>query len=275
MNQVFVNEAFTKAINDYLDNKKLENGIEYNSFLVVFIRLLMTIYNELDIINPFMIGSEETLKSNLNKFGYSVVDINTLFDNLQKFYEIDKENIKLTVKKDNPFFITVQKQLVDMLIAKKMNFHLTEKDSEDFYKLLYTQNSIEPLIVSYNYLTASDVNEIDNYFHKQLAENIKIVEPEEKNILSYRAYEILNYPVDSITKMTKAELEKVNRQVYDFFKIRENAINKEYLLEKAIEEYEANQNKVSTGNGYVDILLVMGVICTIIMVITIITFVVI
>ena len=49
---------------------------------------------------------------------------------------------------------------------------------------------------------------------------------------------------------------------------------KEYLLEKAIEAIEREKNKVTSGNGYVDILLVMSVICTIIMVVGILTFVV-
>ena len=58
------------------------------------------------------------------------------------------------------------------------------------------------------------------------------------------------------------------------FKIRENAINKEYLLEKAIEAIERENNKITSGNGYVDILLVMSVICTIVMIVGIIAFIV-
>ena len=80
--------------------------------------------------------------------------------------------------------------------------------------------------------------------------------------------------MDDLNKMDNNELERVNHQIYDYFKIRENAINKEYLLEKAIEALERENNKITSGNGYVDILLVMSIICTIIMVVGIITFVV-
>ena len=69
-------------------------------------------------------------------------------------------------------------------------------------------------------------------------------------------------------------MERINHQVFDYFKIRENAINKEYLLEKAIEALERENNKVTSGNGYVDILLVMSIICTIVMIVGILTFVV-
>ena len=68
MNQVFVNEAFTKAIDDYLKNADNVQGIIYNSFLVVVVRMLVCIYSELDIVNPLVIGDEELLYKNLLSF---------------------------------------------------------------------------------------------------------------------------------------------------------------------------------------------------------------
>lgn len=275
MNQTFINAAFTKAINDYQNSKNEPEGIAYNSFLTVVIRLLVCIYSELDILNPLMTDNEGALKENLCKFGYSSVDLETFFNNLTEFEKIDSENEKLTIKKDNPYFVTIQKQIVDMLILKKLNFHLTEKEVVDFYNLLYTPNTNNALRLSFNFLTAKDVNEVEGYFKKQMKENVKIVEAKEKNILNIRAYEILGFTAESIYTMDSEQIDKLNHQVYDYFKIRENAINKEYLLEKAIEDYDREQNKVTSGNGYVDILLVMGVICTVIMVVSIITFLVI
>ena len=43
MKNVFVNEAFTIAINDYLNNKNSIEGVKFNTFMVVVIRLLMII----------------------------------------------------------------------------------------------------------------------------------------------------------------------------------------------------------------------------------------
>lgn len=272
--QTFINEAFTKAINDYQNSKNQPDGLIYNSFLVVVIRLLTSIYSELDIINPLMTNNQNALKENLLKFGYSSDKLENFFNNLEKFYIIDKENERLQVKKENMFFIIIQKQIVDMLICKKLNFHLTQKEVKAFYDLLYTTNCKEPIKVSYNYLYAKDVNEIDNYFKKQMQENVKVVEAKEKKLLNLRAYEILNYNIDDINNMEQEQIDKINRQVYDYFKIRENAINKEFLLEKAIIEYDKEKNKVTSGNGYVDIILVMSVICTAVMLISVLVFVV-
>ena len=273
--QVFINEAFTKAINDYLNSVDNPKGIVYNSFLVVVIRLLIIIYSELDIVNPMVINDEELLKNNLAKYGYSKNSLDIFFSDLQVYYDLEKDNENKIIKIKNPYFIEVQKELIDMFIAKKMNYNLKEKEVKDFYGLLYTPYSINPLQVSYNFLMADDVLEIDNYFKKQMKENVKVVVPREKHYLNVKAYELLNYSMDQINNMDASEIDRVNHQVYDYFKIRENAINKEYLLDKAIEAIEREQNKVTSGNGYVDILLVMSIICTVIMVVGIITFIVI
>lgn len=273
--QVFINEAFTKAINDYLKSVEQPKSVVYNSFLVVVIRLLIIMYSELDIVNPMVINDEDLLKNNLAKYGYSKNNLDIFFSDLQVYYELAKDNENKTIKVKNPYFITVQKELIDMLIAKKLNFHLKEKEVQDFYSLLYTPYSRNPLQVSYNFLMADDVLEIDNYFKKQMKENVKVVVPREKHYLNVKAYELLNYSMDQINNMDANEIDRVNHQVYDYFKIRENAINKEYLLDKAIEAIEREKNKVTSGNGYVDILLIMSIICTVIMVVGIITFIVI
>lgn len=274
MNQYFINEAFNKAINDYLKSADHPQGIIYNSFLVVVIRILIIMYSELDILNSLAINDEELLKKNLTRFGYPLTSLEIFFANLQLYYDREKENELKTVKDKNEYFILVQKDLVDMFIAKKKNFFVTEKEIKDIYDLLYTPFSKNPLRVSYNFLIAPDVMEVDKYFKTQLKENVKVITPKEKHFLNVKAYEILNYSMDELNKMDSNEIERINHQIYDYFKIRENAINKEYLLEKAIEALDREKNKITSGNGYVDILLVMSIICTIIMIVGIITFIV-
>ncbi len=274
MEHIFINEAFTKAINDYLKSVEQPKGVVYNSFLVIVIRMLIILYSELDIVNPLVINDEELLKSNLTKYGFSSEKINIFFSELQLYYDIEKEQTNKMIKKSNLYFISVQKLLIDMLIAKKLNFQLREKEVKDFYNLLYTPYSPNPLQVSYNFLMAEDVLEIDKYFKQQMKENVKQVKTREKHYLNVKAYELLNYSMNDLYQMDANEVDKINHQVYDYFKIRENAINKEYLLDKAIEAIERENNKVTSGNGYVDILLVLSVICTIIMVVGILTFIV-
>lgn len=272
MDKVFINEAFSKAINDYQNSIDNPQGIKYNSFLVVVIRLLVSIYSELDIINPYMMEDEDLLKTNLAKFNYNKTNIELFLSNLELFYDYELVNEKKKIKSKNPYFIEIQKSLVDMFICKKLNFYITEEETNTFYDLLYTPYSKNPLRVSFNFLQSKDPLEVDSYFRKEMREKIKVILPKEKNYLNVKAYELLNMSFDNIKNLSENELNKVNSEVYDYFKIRENAINKEYLLEKAIEAKLRENNKITSGNGYVDILLVMSVVCTALMILGIIVF---
>lgn len=274
MKIVFINEAFTKGVEDYLNNLSNVQGIAYNSFLTVVVRFLISIYSELDIINPYKLNDYELLKSNLQKYGYSEEDISLFFQRLQEYYEIEILNEGRQIKEPNRAFVEIQKQIVDMFIKKKLSYELTKRETDNFYYMLYTPYAKNPLQVSYNFLTATDPLEVDNYFKKMMSENVKEVVPKEKHFLNVKAYELLNYSMDNIKDLDSSEIDKINTKVYDYLHIRENAINKEYLLEKALENLEREQNKVTSGNGYVDILLVLSIISTVAMLVTIAAFVI-
>ena len=105
MDKVFINNAFSKAVNNYTKSNDNVQGVMYNSFLVVVIRSLISIYSELDIINPMVIGDEELLKENLAKFGYDKTDIEVFLSNLQLFDDFEVLNENNNVKKKNPYFL--------------------------------------------------------------------------------------------------------------------------------------------------------------------------
>ena len=69
--------------------------------------------------------------------------------------------------------------------------------------------------------------------------------------------------------MNDEDVDKLNSEIYKSFDISENAINKDYLLKEKIKELKMQNNPITTGNGYVDILLIMSVIVTTVMVVVI------
>ena len=257
----FVNEAFTFAIKEYLDSKKDQEGIKYNSFFTVVIRLLTLIYDELDIINPFYFNNEESLNTNLKKYDYSDENIKKFKDALQNYYGKETEE----------GFTFIQKCLVDMFIKKYISLKLSDEEISNFRSLLYSPYSSNPLIVSYNFFMTKKPNEILNYFDKCLADNAKkeIVKP--KETLNLGAYEILKYSLEDIKAMSSDELDEVNKKVYSYFDINDNAINKKYLLDKAVFDFNHPKQALSTGNGYVDILFFLSIIATVGMIILVIT----
>lgn len=257
----FINEAFTFAINEYLNSKNSPESEQYNSFFVVVIRTLMAIYDELDILNPYYFNDESLLYTNLAKYGYGNVEIDELLKEMQKYYE----------KENDDGFIFIERRLVDMFIAKYKSMKLSEEEIDNFRYYLYSPQAKNPLMVSYNFLMAKDPNEIIDYYEKQLVANVR-VEPEPvKETLNLEAYEILKYSLEDIKNMSANELNDVNKKVYSYFDINANAINKKYLLDKAVYDYNHPKAALSTGNGFVDILFILSIIATLAMVILIIT----
>ena len=268
MKSFFVNEAVDKAINDYLNSRDKEDGVVYNSFLVVVIRLLINIYGELDIINPYQTKNEYALDHNLGKFGLEKVEIDNFKRMLDGFYKIEKKN-KLSLKREiNPYFISVQKSIIDMFTLKRLNFNLTKSDSHEFFDLLYTPGTSNVLRFSYNYLNAENVYEIAEYYTEAM-EKKKQISAEEKDLLGFDVYKFFDVSIADLSKMNKDDVNNLNNEIYKSFDISENAINKDYLLDERIKEIKMQNTPITTGNGYVDILLIMSVIITVVMVVVI------
>jgi len=265
----FINEAFDKAINDYLMSKEKPESILYNAFLVVVIRLLVSIYGELDIVNPFQVKNEFAFDDNLLKYGATKEDIANLKRLIDGFYVIEKKNKQVIRREENPYFIDVQKCLIDLFNLKRVNFGLTKDESHEFFDLLYTPGTSNALRLSYNFLNAENIYEVAEYYKKAMATKEVAKSVEKKNLLGFDIYKFFNVSIADLSKMTEDDVNNLNSKIYKSFDISENAINKNYLLEEKIREIKVQNNPITTGNGYVDILLIMSVIVTTIMVIVI------
>lgn len=269
MKTYFINEAFEKAVNDYLNSKDKKEGILYNSFLVVVIRLLINIYGELDILNPFYIKNEVALDDNLMKYGLNKESISEFKRLLDGFYRIEKKNMSSLKKEINIYFIEIQKRIIDMFNLKRLNYGVTEEMRKEFFDLLYTPGTSNALRLSYNFLNAENIYEIAEYFKEAMQLQKKVETKKEKDLLPFDTYKLFGINVADLSKMSENEVEEINSEIYESFDIKENAINKDYLLEESIKAYKMQKNPVTTGNGYVDILLIMSVIVTTIMVVVI------
>lgn len=274
MENIFINEAFDNSIKEYLNAKGVNNDIVNNSFAVMFLKMLAIIYGEVDILNPYILKNEKSFQQNITKFGYSNEDYEKFINNYQNYYDIEKENNSLSIKKSNPYFVDIQKQLIDMFCKKKFAYKVSNIEEKEFFSLLYTSKTTHPLRSSYNYLTANNIREVEDYFYEQIDKiPEELAKPKKSNVLNIEAYEILNYSLTDIANMDPESVDRVNENVYDFFEIDENAENRVDLLNQAVENYKRYNTKLTSGNGYVDILLVIGVVVTVILILAVITFV--
>lgn len=266
----FVNEAFNKAVEDYLNSKDKTESVLYNSFLVVVIRMLVSIYNELDIINPYKMNNVDTLDINLMKYGAKKEKIDNFKRLLDGFYATEKRNESSLRREDNIYFIEVQKLLIDLFNIKRFNYGVSNDEEKEFFDLLFTPGTSSALRQSYNYLNAENIYEVAEYYKSETQKNIQKEEKKKKDLLSFDLYKLFNVSISDLSKMSSDEVSILNSNIYKSLDISEKAINKEYLLQEKIKELTNPKTPVTTGNGYVDILLIMSIIVTVLMAITII-----
>lgn len=266
----FVNEALNKGLEDYLNSKNKPEGILYNSFLVVVIRMLVSIYNELDIINPYKTKNVDIFDANLMKYGAKKEEIDNLKRLLDGFYAIEKRNETSLRREDNIYFIEVQKILIDLFNYKRFNYGVTDEETKNFFDLLYTPGTSNALRQSYNYLNAENIYEVAEYYKSETKKGIQKEEKEKKDLLSFDLYKLFNVSVTDLSKMSSEEISKLNSNIYKSLDINENAVNKKYLLQEKFKEITNPKTPVTSGNGYVDILLIMSIIVTVLMAIIII-----
>lgn len=262
-NKQFINEFFTNAINSYLDTKLESESPTFSSFPVIVIRSLIAIYGELDIINPYRTKNEIRMggfDSNIMKFGFSQKKLNDFKSSLEKYDEIGEEG-------KNPYFVKIEKYLIDMFAKKITNVSMNKEEMENFEKLLYL--STNPNEIMQRDLNRNTQNKtlIDEYYQSKIFEashHFKLL-PYKKNTLLPEAYTVLGYTLESIASMDEITLNNLNNQIFSFFHIEISDQNKMNRLKEAVSYYKKYGNALTSGNGYVDMLLLVSVIATVMM----------
>ena len=226
------------------------------------IRTLIYIYGELDIINPYITRNEQSLggfDSNLTKYGFQeekVEDFKVAFLNYQ---ELLTKNVI-----PNSGMLTIQKYLMEMYLMKEKNMHLDFSLEEEFKSYLYISSNPNPYIQKDLSLLGNHANQLQSYFQSiayEMHHNFSL-EEERRTIYPYVAYQVLGYNINQINALSDVDLKKVNENVLNFFRINKEEPNKEEMLLKAISYYQKYGNRLTSGNGYVDMLLFLSVLVT-------------
>ncbi len=252
-----ISEEITLAIENYLSTKEqaLSSSL---SFPVIIIRTLVEIYGELEIINPYLTKNKKAFDSNLLKYGFPKEKLNDFKKCFEAFCHTLKES-------NNIFLVRIEQYLIEMFFLKKKRIGLMPDELANFKK--YICLSDNTYLTDYTNYYIEDKKLLDYYFARQnyLSEHTIDLTPVKKTTLFIDAYLLLGYTVEEVSKMTSEELESANHKVYAFFKIDENDENKRDLLIDAVNYYKRYGNRLTTGNGYVDLLLIVSVVATLVL----------
>lgn len=275
--EYFVNVAFEEAIKLYLAYSNDKSSITYNTAFVVVIRLLVLIYGKLEIINPYYLKDNVAFMNTLGKYGISNSQVALFKDEFLRFYLFEQDNGKKPIKNKNPYFSNIQKCLVDMFVAKKSKECVSIVEEEKFLDLIYSSHTRNYYRLSYAYLMCDDIKFIEKYYYsklnkldvtRELALDKTIV-----NDLNLEALNLLGIDLTILKNMSNEEIHQAQARAYQYFEIDAESPNRDRDLREALNYYKMyGKKKLTSGNGYVDILLLMSVIVTAVSIILIVYF---
>ena len=236
---IFVNNAINDSIVMYYQSKEKPLSLAYNTFLVTIMRMIILLYGELDITNCYHTKNEKGMggfDTNLTKYGYPEDQLENFKNNVEKFYEFDLKQRKRHIKRKNPYINRVQKNLVDMMFAKNRVVPLDGKKAKEFYNLLFTGESRDFYRRCYALAYEKHPYEVPKYFRKQmyLMTNKLTLIPVVKRQLSNEIYDLLGVDISVIPTLTQKQVDNLNQQIYNYYKVNERDYDKDAKLLEAI-----------------------------------------
>ena len=234
------------------------------------IKTLTEIYGEVDIINPIKLDNYDIFKNNLLKY-IDEMDFNIFKDNFDSLpnncinNENDTNYINSNAISRNPVFENIQRILIKMIREKNSKSLISEIDKKNIVNTMYLEENDN--INFYNYALCYFVNpskeKIKDIFK---VEKAKIVlSSNRKDYLPDNVYESVALDPSWVRRLDDDQLIEVNNFVKQQLSSRnENngGVDKGRVLSKL-------PAAMSSGSGFVDAILLAGVLATIVLIILI------
>lgn len=252
MNNIFINDSISNGISNYLlikDNKDYDKA---HIFEVYVIRCLCKIYGDINILNPYRINNENSFKSNLIMYGLKVSEMEefiSLMNNYSKWLNSEKNVGKtdLTSK--------IEIILINMIIERNKVIKFTSEELEFFDKYFDPKNNNFATLHS---LITKDINIIPMYWDrkKALLNNNMKFKLIRNDLLSSSTYDKYGLDKDEISKMSEEKVRNINNRILEKEK-EDNKRSKKFVPKNLI---------ITSGNGFVDTLMLLSIMTTEIMI---------
>lgn len=261
---IFINEAFDLALKRYIDYKEKRNYLYASDFLVYVVIVLIYIYDDADIINPYKTKEEKVWENNLLKYGLSKKNVDKLIDDLSNYYKTDLINKDNKYKDKNPFFSYIQEDLIDAFIQKYKAEKMGNVELDNFKKLLFLPDSSSQFQRDMNKIMAVNEDEVDNYYKAKIYElnNVLSFDLVKRTLLAPEVYKAFNLDNDKIDSLSKEDLNLINKRIINYFKMSPIEPN---LNEKLIKEVRKMHNFTS-NMGSISVILFLLLLVIVILI---------
>ena len=250
--EVFVNNALENGIQAFIAKHE---GKEYSlshEFELNIVDFLVHLYGKINILNPYKIKNDASLVNNFMIYGASREEIESLINLLGEY----DTWLNGTTREKNDLVERIYAILAKLVVYKTSSMTVSDGEMryyQDFFNL--TNKRISQLV---DMMAVSREN-IVNSLNKAMEEHKRELEKPEPEplLLPVDEYEKYGLDIEDVEKLPEEKIQLLNKEI----KTRdENETNGGRTKDKP------KQLVLSSGNGFVDALVLFSIMCTEIMV---------
>lgn len=251
--KVFANCGIQNGIENYLKFHSGEDINKIHIFEFCVVKVLVNIYGEINIINPYKLGKEDSFKKNLMNYELSESEME-MFIKYMGDYDKWLNNKEGSLKTSLPNQIC--SIIINMILLKSNNVKigaLEIKQYDDFFNptqedLIKLQNLIleDPLYITSTWLRKKS----------QLEKNI-VLEQISPNLYPPEVYANYGIDIEAIKKLSNLDIQKINHEI---------KIEEEKNAEGGKAKSESKKLILTSGSGFVDTMVLLSIMATEIMV---------
>ncbi|MDD2409844.1 MAG: hypothetical protein PHD03_03905 [Bacilli bacterium] len=250
--KVFINNAIHNGIINYL-NYIEDKGIDkIHIFEFSIVQILVSIYGEINIINPFKLGKEESFKKNLMLYGLKESEMEMF---IKYMGDYDRWLNSLHEEPKTKLPMQVETIMINMVLLKSNFQKITEKEIDKYNNFF---DPVEGDIVKVQDLIVEDKTLIPSLWRRkrfQLEGNITLetIQPE---LLSPEIYQKYGLSIDEVKKLSNIKIKEINETIKK--EETNNGGNKP--------KFDPRKLVLSSGSGFVDTIVLLSIMATEIMV---------
>lgn len=256
---IFVSIGFDTALKKYILFTEKNHRELATDYLVYIIMMLIFIYGKADIMNPYVARYKDgaaSIKRNLMKYGLDDLKVHKFFNDLNNYLEIDNYN-KVCNKYQNPYFIVLQEDLIDMFYYKTLSVEVRGEEKEKFKNLLYSSKNSNESVRKLNSLYNTNLDGALVYYSNLFSRSnysIKML-PKKDKILDMDVYRLFDLNEEDIVKLNNETLEEINNGIYNYFHINPIGVRAYDKLMARVKRLANTKYRLANNSGSINLLL--------------------